>query len=488
MKHRPNILFIMADDLGQWALGCYGNQTIQTPNIDKIANEGMLFNNFFCTSPVCSPARASILTGTIPSSHGVHDWLRSGNVNYKKLNDENKESGYFKEEKEAIRYLHNQITYVDVLANAGYHCGLSGKWHLGDSINKQHGFSHWYTIARGGCHYFEPDIVEYNEIKLENQYVTDLITKDATNFIKDAKNIDQPFYLSIHYTAPHGPWGEKEHPKVFRSLYKDSDFSEVSDVPIHPWQCNTCNVGIGEKRRENLIGYYAAITAMDKGIGDIFNTLRDLDILEDTIIIITSDNGMNMGHHGIWGKGNGTFPQNMFDTSVKVPMIMYAKSMNGIDRKCDLMLSQYDILPTILDMADLSHAIPNGLPGRSFYKGFAGEADMDNKFVVVFDEYGPVRMIRTKEYKYVHRYPYGPHEFYDLLHDPNEEYNLIDHKDAHETIQSLRNQMQQWFCEYVSIEIDGTNEAVFGKGQINLAGKFTDGMDNYAQDIEMWHS
>ena len=132
--HSPNILFILSDDQGAWALGCAGNDEIRTPNLDRLARTGMRFSNFFCASPVCSPARASILTGRIPSQHGVHDWLRGGNA----LTAGELEAGGG-----LIEYLKDQPGYTDVLAQAGWICGLSGKWHLGDSHHPQKGFTYW---------------------------------------------------------------------------------------------------------------------------------------------------------------------------------------------------------------------------------------------------------------------------------------------------------------------------------------------------------
>ncbi|MBQ9855097.1 MAG: sulfatase-like hydrolase/transferase, partial [Clostridia bacterium] len=114
---KPNIIFILADDMGAWAMHCAGTQEIYTPNLDRLASEGVRFENFFCASPVCSPARASILTGTIPSAHGVHDWLRSGNVDAVKYAEAGKENPYggYADEKEPIQYLKSNVTYTDVM-------------------------------------------------------------------------------------------------------------------------------------------------------------------------------------------------------------------------------------------------------------------------------------------------------------------------------------------------------------------------------------
>ena len=135
---------------------------------------------------------------------------------------------------------------------------------------------------------------------------------------------------------------------------------------------------------------------------------------------------MNMGHHGIYGKGNGTFPMNMFDTSVKVPVLISRPGAVPQGIVNDDLLSHYDVLPTLLEYLGLPNPQAQTLPGRSFAPLLRGESLLEREHVIVFDEYGPVRMIRSRDWKYIHRYPYGPHEFYDLANDPDEAHNLID--------------------------------------------------------------
>ena len=147
---KPNIVFILSDDQGAWSMNCAGTPELYTPNLDRIAARGMRFENFFCVSPVCSPARASLLTGNIPSAHGVHDWIRSGNVDGEKFAAQGKENPYgggYREEIKPIAYLEGQTTYTDLLAKNGYNCALTGKWHLGDSVIPQHGFTRWYSLG-----------------------------------------------------------------------------------------------------------------------------------------------------------------------------------------------------------------------------------------------------------------------------------------------------------------------------------------------------
>ena len=193
MKKKPNLLFILTDDQGAWALNCAGNTDISTPNLDHLAEQGMRFDNFFCASPVCSPARASILTGCIPSQHGVHDWIRSGSLDKEKLG-EHKDHPYFASEDIPISYLDGYVTYPDLLAERGYTCALSGKWHLGNSMQPQHGFSRWYTIGRGGCMYTQADVIEDGKLHFENRYITDLITEHALQYLEE---LQKQIILSI---------------------------------------------------------------------------------------------------------------------------------------------------------------------------------------------------------------------------------------------------------------------------------------------------
>ena len=184
----PNIIFILTDDQGPWAAGCYGNPEIRTPNLDRMAATGIRFDNFFVTIPVCSPSRASFLTGRIPSQHGVHDWIREGNTG-----------------PDAASYLQDEICYTDILSEHGWTCGLSGKWHLGNSTLPQHGFSHWFAHEKGGGPYNDATLVRNGELVTVPGYVTTAITDDALTFIDNHANDDNPFYLSVHYTAPTAP-------------------------------------------------------------------------------------------------------------------------------------------------------------------------------------------------------------------------------------------------------------------------------------------
>jgi len=475
---RPNILFILTDDQGYWAMGCAGAQ-VRTPNLDRIAAQGIRFENFFCASPVCSPARASILTGRIPSQHGIHDWLRAGNSTI-----ERDKGGRL------IEYLQGQLAYTELLAQNGYRCGLSGKWHLGDAHHAQKGFTFWQVHAKGGSSYYDAPMIVDGKVVCEPKYVTDHITDNALGFLNEQIGSDAPFYLSVHYTAPHSPWDRGNHPHdLFDDYFNNCSFASIPRLPMHPWQVNSAPHGYTpETRRPLLSGYYAAITAMDANVGRLLGWLEENGLRENTLLIFTSDNGMNMGHHGIFGKGNGTFPQNMFDTSVRVPTLISRPGHAPEGVVDEHLLSHYDIMPTLLEYLGLENPAAEQLPGASFASLLNGKTMGGRESIVILDnrkpfaEYGPVRMIRSTTWKYIHRYPYGPHEFYDLVNDPGEKNNLIEETAYQGQIREMKAELEAWFVHYVDPALDGTHEPVTGKGQLGLAGPAGQGERAFAGD------
>ena len=463
---RPNVVVVLTDDQGIWAMGCSGNGEIRTPNLDRLAQTGLRFENFFCTSPVCSPARASLLTGRIPSQHGVHDWLRAGNS-----------------KEDAIDYLAGQLSYTDLLADHGYACAFSGEWHLGDSAPPRKGFSHWYVHECGGGPYYNAPMYRDGKLVHEPDYITDVITDEALGFMDALAGGAAPFYLGVHYTAPHSPWIDN-HPKEIVDSYDDCPFESCPIEPEHPWALrNSVPGGVRELRREHLKGYFAAVTAMDANVGRLLDRLKALGVRDNTLVFFTSDNGYNCGHHGIWGKGNGTFPLNMYDTSVKVPAIISHPGSIPQGAVTDALVSQYDFVPTLMAYLGIENPEAQGLPGQSFAPLLTGEPTGGHENVVVYDEYGPVRMIRGRQWKYVHRYPYGPHELYDLVEDPDERVNRVDDEMAQDVRESMKAQLDDWFSRYVNPDLDGTHEAVYGKGQLRLAGPAGRGGKAYADDI-----
>ncbi len=464
-SEKPNVIFILTDDQGQWAAGCYGNPEIRTPNIDRIASTGILFENFFVTIPVCSPSRASFLTGRIPSQHGVHDWIREGN------------SGT-----DGISYLEDETGYTDVLAKHGWTCGLSGKWHLGNSSLPQHGFTHWYALEKGGSHYNDA-LMSRNggEFEIAPGYLTNVITDDALEFIDTHGADDNPFYLSVHYTAPHYPWDG--HPQDIVDSYDDCPFESCPQEDRDPWACEERNGGLSNVmgNREALKGYFAAVTAMDLDIGRILDKLESLGVRDNTLVVFTSDNGFSCGHHGFWGKGNGTVPVNMWENSIKVPFLATHPGIIPEGAVQPAMCSACDFMPTLLDYLGLPLPDDRNLPGQTFLPALKGEMVAGRESVVVFDEYGTTRMIRTVDWKYVHRYPDGPHELFDLIKDPDERTNLVSENEQAKRIKDMRNQMESWFSEFSIPEKDGRDYIVKGTGQLRPVGrKWEDGSEPFA--------
>lgn len=499
---KPNIIMILSDDQGPWSLGCYGNPEVKSPVLDEMARDGLRFENFFCTSPVCSPARASILSGKMPSQHGVLDWLGGGSVNKKdyegiKLNyrhaipylsqkPDEKEleqiapdaqigfeetisfQKFMNYEKGGVPFMQNHLCYTELLKEHGYTCGLTGKWHLGNSYEPQKGFDYWEVIARGGTNYMMPEYIRDGKMVLEDQYVTDTITDDALHFLETNK--DKPFYLSVHYTAPHSPWEKEDQPEEMWKLYDDCEFSYIPNLPLHPWQALAHLKPRDEQERRQFIqGFYSCITAMDRNIGRIKNYLEEHNMADNTLVIFLADNGFNLGHHGVWGKGNGTFPLNMYEESVKIPCIMWGSGVKK-GAVCQTLASQYDLFPTILQVAGIQNKwttqYMEDLPGVSLIPLMEGVTEQVRDQVVVYEEYGPVRMIREASWKLIYRTPYGPHELYNLEADPGEEHNLVDQREHQEIKNRLFQGLSSWFRKYSVEEYNGTQFPIDGKGQM----------------------
>lgn len=445
---RPNIIVILAASMGAWALGCAGNDEIMTPNLDRLAAAGTRFDGFYATSPASSPARATILTGQIPSQHGIHDWLRGGDAET--------------DGAPAIRYLDGIPTYTQVLANAGYTCGLSGTWQLGDSAHPQQGFSAWFTTG--------------------DDAGVGAITDVALDFIDNYRLDERPFYLGIHYPPLDGA-SPVNAPWEYLDLYATCPFDSIPPAPRHPWSISGETPQPGSSAwASRLQTYFANITAMDAGIGRILDRLDDAGLGEDTIVWFLGDNGFSAGHHGMWGTGNATFPLNMLDTSVRVPAIVRwpGRIEAGVVRIG--IFSACDVSHTLLDQVGLEMPDAKRLPGRSFARLLAPESRPDRDHVVVMAEYGPVRMIRTPAWKYVHRFPYGPHELYDMAHDPGERENLVHEPGQSEIVTLLRGELQRWFSRYVNPAVDGVHEQVTGSGQFLRAGTGNEGVLAYAQE------
>ena len=456
----PNILFILADDMGQWAAGCYGNYEIYTPNIDKLASEGVRFTDAFCNTPVCSASRATYFTGRLPSQHGIHDWLSGGNGCGQEADD----------------YMMEETFYTDVLSAHGYQCAISGKYHLGDQQVPQHSFQHWFVHQKGGADYNDPPMVKNGECVNIKGYVTDIITDDAIDFLLKEWNSSAPFYLSVHYTAPHNPYtgkdgrADSEHPKAIVDLYQNCSFHTLPQEPKNPYAEHTSTFTdhcLGN--RQCLLGYFAAMTAMDQNIGRILQTLTDMGIDEDTLVVFASDHGFNAGQHGLWGKGNSAYPLNMFDTSLKIPLIFRHK--NTIKPKVESAVVQVvDIAPTLLEYSG-NFAFPHhaNIPGHSFASLLTSASTDKLPWATegaIFGEYGQVRSARSANFKYVSRFT-NQLELYDLVNDPKETNNLAANVSSLPVLHAHEVALRDFFSFYEDPFVSGWHFPVTGQGQIH---------------------
>lgn len=333
---------------------------------------------------------------------------------------------------------------------------------------------HWYALEGGGSPYRGATMYRDGHRETVTGYLTDALADDAAAFVDAEADRAEPFCLLLHFTAPHSPWKD-QHPSEVTERYTDCDFDSCPQLPRHPWTTldeTGRPLGGETDTRAALVGYFAAVTAMDAAIGLVLHRLKQHGLTDSTLVVFSSDNGFNAGHHGVWGKGNGTYPQNMFDSSVKVPTIISqpGRITPGV---CTELLSAYDLGATILALVGVPHEALERGPGRSFAGLLIPGIDTGptRERIVVFDEYGPVRMIRTTEWKYVHRYPDGPHELYDLTNDPNEATNLVSRSENDQVINTLRDELDTWFRQHADPHADGAHLPVIGTGQSAPVGQ-----------------
>jgi arylsulfatase A-like enzyme len=308
--------------------------------------------------------------------------------------------------------------------------------------------------------------------------VTNLITDDALAFLDTHASAPEPFYLSVHYTAPHSPW--TGHPQAIVDSYEDCPFDSCPQEPIHDWSRGH---GLTESclgNRDMLKGYFAAVTAMDADVVRLLDRLEALGVRQDTLVVFTSDNGFSCGHHGFWGKGNGTFPLNMFENSVRVPFLVSQPGRVPQNQVESGLFSAYDVFPTLLEHVGLP--IPEddrGRPGRSFAPQLQIEADAaaaaGHEAVVVdasaFAEYGASRMVRTTDWKYVDRGDDLPAELYHLADDPDERVNLAADDGYGRQRRELSGLLGDWFRQHgAGGERDGRHWSVTGAGQLRPVG------------------
>lgn len=465
---RPNILQIVSDDLGWWGLGCAGTAEIQTPTLDSLAETGTRLTRSYCASPVCSPARASLLTGRMPSAHGVHDWIRG--------------EAYGVQEDEDSSYVGALATTPQMFAAAGWRCGYFGKWHLGRQPVAPRGFSHWYAHRTGDGPYHGAPVWQEGRAVQEPRYLTDAITEESLRFLADENESPDPLYLAVNYTAPHSPWLD-QHPPEFLSRYDDCDFPSFPDEKAHPWfswEPGPISQAMASPR-PSRVGYFAAVTAMDDAIGRLLRHLDDHALRESTVVLFTSDNGFSCGQRGIWGKGNATWPLNLWENSTRVPTILSWPGAIPAGRVLSALTSSCDVHPTLLELAGLEAPEDPLQAGVSLAGLLRDTGREERETVMVFGEYGGTRSIQSREWKYITRRGGGPEELYDLSDDPTETTNLVREGAYRPRRAELRTALTDWFIQHSTAEYDAFARPVSGRGQLRPVEPGVEEADVYYQ-------
>lgn len=418
--NQPNIVFIYTDDQAPTAVGFAGNKELKTPNIDRIANEGIQIPNAFTVTPVCSPSRASLVTSRYACELGILDWINPKTETELGLNP-------------------NTVTWMELLQQAGYRTALSGKWHLG-TADRYHptlqGYDEFMGIRDGGCPPKNPVLeIDGHNVKTSG-FTVDLVTEHALEFIKENKG--KPFLSSIHYREPHAAWlptrDEDWEP------YKDLD--PTLPEPVHP----DLNIELVKKRTRE---YYASVASVDRNVGRVLDLLDELEIADNTIVVFTSDHGYHNGHHALWFKGNAHWilnelpPQqykniarlrrpNMFDQALRVPTaIRWPDGLKG-GRTVPQTMSNLDWYPTLLAMANVELPDDLTIRGRDFTPMLKGlRIAWNNDFYAEYSmRHGAktdMRCWRTPEWKLMIDFANeGRGELYDLKNDPVELKNLYE--------------------------------------------------------------
>lgn len=469
MSSHPNVLLLVTDDQGAWALGSRMPE-LHTPTLDRLQREGATFDSFFCASPVCSPARASIMTGRMPSAHGVHDWIRPEAL----ARTASRERPHSPE----LLDVTDADTIAAMLSRDNYRCGMVGKWHVGSSDRAAEGFDYWYAHQLGGGPYYGAPIwrqdgttglpADNAEPASEPEYLTDAITRRGLDFLDRHHLADdnRPFFLQVNWTAPHDPWFDDNHPSELTDLYTETDFPSVPQPELHHWFRREHFQRATADRRGALTGYSAAISGVDRSVETLLHRLDERNELHNTIVIFTSDNGFSCGHHGIWGKGNATWPLNFWEPSIKVPFIVRWPDRVQAGHIDTEQASATSILETI---AELTGTTPREDPlraGRSLAPRLLGTtaAESDPAPVVIYDEYGANRMIRTDRWKLIVRRE-GPMELYDLHEDPEEAHNLATDPRQTQKLQDLTLALTDWFTHHETATRSGWRTDIDGLGQ-----------------------
>jgi len=409
---KRNMIFIFIDDLRYDVMSCLDHPVVQTPNFDRMANGGILFKNAFVTTSLCSPSRASVLTGQYAHTHGVMDnstLIRKGTP-----------------------------TFPLMLQRAGYTTGFVGKWHMGGSTDEPRpGFDRWVSF-RGQGVYFNPTFNIDGEKVQREGYTTDLITDYALEFVKKKK--ERPFFLYMSHKAVHDPFSPApRHKGKYKNIVvpKPVSFADTEENyrGKPEWVKKQRNSWHGVDGMYNnrydfdawYKDYCECVLGVDDSIGILLDTLEQEGLLEDTLIMFMGDNGFQFGEHGLIDK------RTMYEPSIRVPFIVHCPALAaGGQRRKELSLN-IDIAPTLLECAGIS--IPGTVQGKSLLPLIKGdEINWRTEFLYeyfwerAFPQTPSVLGLRTDQYSYMRYHGiWDLNELYDIQQDPDQMNNLMGH-------------------------------------------------------------
>lgn len=456
-KKPVNVVFIMTDQQNVNTLGCYGNPVIRTPNIDRIASEGVVFEKAYVTTPVCVPSRASIWSSRHPHCNGVM------------VNDGGQRN---------IRLEPEITTLGDVAKAAGYACGYIGKWHIGHEQTPQHGFTDaWWTQLRGsyeqelqegGDYAFAPAkappalntrLAQRGEVPFELAHDTAVASR-TIDFIR--QNADRPFVAVCSMRAPHDPYigpfddlydpADVLLPETLHESFAGKPALQQRGIPrqwFQQWATHK-DGSINETGLRQIIArYWGMVHLVDQNVGRVLGVLDELALAENTIVVYMSDHGEMMGAHGLMAKG--CF---MYEEATRVPLLMRLKGhIPGGVRSANL-ASAIDVVPTLLDLMGIGK--PDAMQGVSLrqYWDYAFNV-RDAVFMQIWETYGlfdPILAVRTDRWKYSWHLA-DIDELYDLHEDPLEKVNLATDRRNEEALRGLRGRITDWLVETGDISV-----------------------------------
>lgn len=455
-KARPNVILIVTDNQGPTLLGAYGNADIKTPRIDNMARKGMMFWSAHASSGVCSPSRATLLTGLMPSQTGVHNALPS----QPRVEDWS-----------AISEFQNLPGTLKALS---YNTALVGKYHLGRHDAAQLGFDRWVTFPSGHTErFYGVEVIDDGERYVVDQHLTDFWTSIAVDYIESVAGDGQPFFLLLTYNGPYGlpPVVNAEYENRHTPYYlanppsmpqapigeslenwaREGDPNTYSEKHgITPW------AAIRSLNNSRVMANLAAETTMiDDGVGEIFDALKRSSADRNTVVIYTSDQGAAIGENGLWGNSSWSWPFAAYDANSRVPLILWDNGNRipeGSNR--DEIINQYDIFPTILELIGVEDLTIANSPGRSFAPSIRDEPGEISESRAAFFEYMTVRSVRTDRYRYVKRLLDGRKELYDLESEDGERIDVSHLLQYGPDMEELDRQLTDFFESYSDPEYD----------------------------------